>query len=101
MKINISIQAHEDIRSACHYIKNVIKSPIAADKLYEKIYNKIDLIRYTPEAYLKIKTHNKEIIRYISADSYNIYYIFDKKHNTIKITRVIYSKRNINDKLLD
>ncbi|MBQ8508820.1 MAG: type II toxin-antitoxin system RelE/ParE family toxin [Clostridia bacterium] len=79
------------------YIQTELDNPLAAKKLIEKIMDAIDGLSEFPFAYPVYPSTRKlkNEYRKRTVDNYIVFYYIDKDKMTVKISRVIYAKRDI------
>ena len=94
--IQISTSAEQDIIDAVNYIKLVLKSPDAAERLYELIAERLFPLKDQPELYPIVDDPVLKAwgIRFVSVQNYLAFYTIDEKYKTIYIVRFLYKRRN-------
>ena len=87
---------YDEIKQIRHYISIELASPIAADKLMQRLSHAFESIRALPYAspifapdFGSIITYRKKVVK-----SYLIVYAVDEDAQTITIVRVIHSRQN-------
>lgn len=101
-KIVYTKDFNDDLKIILYYISHTLKARKAANSLLDEIINKSSIICATPEAYPIYKSKFRKFpveLRHFSVKNYSIFYTYDKKSNIVKMTNVIYSRRNI-DKII-
>ena len=95
-KIEIAAKAKLDMREIHAYVSDTIKAPNIADSLLDKIEAEILTLKNMPlrhaverDEQLKLKNLRKLIV-----DNYLIFYIVNKKTETVFIVRVLYARRD-------
>lgn len=94
-KITYSNTFDKDLASILMYIKVELQNESAANRLYEKIVQKISNRAFKLIIYEKYRTIKKRKTNYyrIYINNYTVFYTI--KNNTMEIRRILYSKRNI------
>lgn len=94
-KLEILSKAQKDILQITDYVKNKLKSPMAAKNLFNEFYKAINKRLFNPLSFKKYESKKKRDYTYytIQVKNYTIFYIV--QNDTLIITRVIYSKRNL------
>lgn len=92
--IRYSIEAKEDMINIKKYIKYDLQEPSIANKLIDRIKEKIENLTHNPERYAIIDdNHLKSLeIRKLIVDNYIVFYRI--KYVNIEIVRILYGRRN-------
>lgn len=101
--IDYSKDSKEDIRSIHRYIANELKSPITAKKLTNKILDAVDSLEDLPLRYppLNIEPYLSQGFRRINVENYTVIYLPDENSKTVRIIRILYSRRDFESQLSD
>ena len=89
--------ARQDMIEIVEYITRVLKNPQAAEKLAREFVKRIELTRdfpYANPSYQPIRKLKNEYRRII-IENYSVFYTVDEVKRIVTISRVIYSKRNL------
>ena len=88
--------AKEDLTGAITYICDVLKAPLAAEKLLDNIEEEVTVLAENP--YLFPLSHDKNIahreIRHVMVNNYMLFYLVKKDSKTITIIRMLYARRD-------
>ena len=90
MKIYYRPAATEDIKRVSDYLKNVLKNPVAAQKLKRKILNGISLLKENSEMGVILKNKYEEVdsdYRFITIKKHLVLYKIND--DIIEIVRII------------
>lgn len=91
--------ANKDILDISEYIGINLRNPAAADRLIDKIISAVDKLADMPYMYAAYESplpvENEYRKMYVK--NYTIFYFVDETKKSVKIARVIYSKRNFSD----
>lgn len=100
-KISYNRLAQSDIETIADYICNTLFAPIALQKLLSKIRKTIENLAYFPFSgkALKDKKQLNLAYRWISVDSYMIFYNVDTVAQTVVISRILYGASNYSKQL--
>lgn len=92
-------KAEQDLDEILHYIAIDLDNSIAAKKLLETVFRKIDTVRCFPESgslveneFLADKAVRKQI-----ADQYVIYYKILHDEKMVCVIRIVYGRRNLDE----
>lgn len=93
--IKLSKEAEEDIDEIIGYIINVLKNPIAANKLLTEIEANYSILSHAPDSFAYCEDQRLRILGYrkIPVKNYIIFYKVDNESETVYILRVIYGRR--------
>ncbi|MDO4814741.1 MAG: type II toxin-antitoxin system RelE/ParE family toxin [Gemella sp.] len=93
--IEFTSQAEEHLENIINYIKNDLKSPIAARNTLKKLKEGIEKLDIFPERnpLLIENKYGKEGIRRILTNNFYIYYWINLEDKCVQIIAVIYTKR--------
>ena len=99
-KIQYSEKSLEDLEAIHNYISNVLLAKTTANMQIERIMQFIDTLAEMP---LRHPAHDEEPwkskgIRFFAIGNYLVFYLPDKKTNSVKIIRIMYGKRSFPDK---
>ncbi len=100
-KISYNPLAQSDIENIADYICNTLFAPIALQKLLSKIRKAIENLAYFPFSG-KALNDNKQLnlaYRWISVDSYMIFYSVDTVAQMVIIARILYWASNYSQQL--
>lgn len=92
-KIKYSIEFIEDLNNIISYIKYQLKNNIAANKLVDKVEEKIKKRSQDYSEYRKYKTKKGNVFYKMYISNYTIFYTIED--NTMIIRRMCYSKSNL------
>ena len=89
MKIIYSPQARDDLREIKSYVSDVLKNPIAAKNVTEKIIKSIHRLCEQPNLGFSLSEKTGRDTEYLCllSDNHGIFYL--KKENTIQIIRIL------------
>lgn len=91
-QIKLEKSAIRELEHIYYYISENLQEPKIASRLVSKIFNAISILKYYPEAYLKLE--NLSQIRKLVFKNYNILYSVNKKSKEIYILHIYYKSRN-------
>ena len=101
--VDTSIQAEEDLREIFEYITFELLSPENAEKQLERLEKQIlsldEMLERFPR-YGKEPWYSRGL-RFVEVDNYIVFYIPDIKEQVVTVLRVMYSGRNIEERLSD
>lgn len=94
-------KAVRDFDDILHYIS--LDNTIAAQKLGNKIFEKIDLVRLFPESgeLLDNEFLSDKSVRKLLVYNHIVYYKVDYDQKIIYVVRIVYGKRNLEEILKD
>ena len=95
--VDITASALKDMEDLYNYIAYELYSPNSAKKLYFKIANAIQSLELFAERYRVFSIENGYSNRRMLVDNYSVFYII--KDSSVIITSVLYSSRDLEDKL--
>ena len=110
MKLNVTMEAIEDLGAIKKYIREELSNPSAANRISAKIVKSYKSLKKTPyigkslSSVVDVRTE----YRFLVCENYLIFY--DIENNTVRIIRIIDGRRdycrmmfgvNINDVLID
>lgn len=92
-------KAVQDFDEILHYITVDLASPIAAQNLGKKIFEKIDCARSFPDSGAPVDNEflGYKTVRKLLVDNYIIYYKAHNDEKIISIVRIVYGKRNLDE----
>jgi toxin ParE1/3/4 len=98
-KVQITLQAEEDLRGIFEYIAFDLMAPENAVKQIGRIEKQIYNLDIFPE---RFKVYEQEPwkslgLRFVAVDNYMIFYIIDVGIKSVKVVRVMYCGRNIEE----
>lgn len=93
--VNISLQADKDIRAIYEYIALTLMSPENANAQLSRFEEKINKLDNMPKRFPIYKND----IHYMPVDNYLVFYLVDDNLKTVSILRVMYGKRDVENKL--
>lgn len=101
-RIEIGIQAQDDISDIMRYITQIFQEPGIAGKLYRLLKEEIYSLEQMPERYpfeedIRLRALG---IRKLLVKNYKVLYFVDTARQTVQIARVVYAGRDIS-KILD
>ncbi|MBQ9297658.1 MAG: type II toxin-antitoxin system RelE/ParE family toxin [Clostridia bacterium] len=103
MEYNIQLTDEfiEGIDEICYYISSTLKSPVASNKLRQKVMYTILTLEKSPRMFTKIEKFSKTKKQYrrIVVNNYVILYTIDEEKKTIYIAHIYYQGRNYIDNL--
>jgi mRNA-degrading endonuclease RelE of RelBE toxin-antitoxin system len=95
-ELTFSEKINDDIISSINYIKNTLKSPMAAHNHVEELKKKYIKLKNNPFA--RPLVQNKYLaskgIRFIMVKKYMLIYKIDENNNTVYLYRFMYSRRD-------
>ena len=96
-KLKISIIAENDLKEITEYITNVLENKIAADNFLNEFEKSVKARLSSPTSFQKYQSNKNRKTTYYTllVKNYTVFYIV--KNDVMKITRVIYSKRNFTE----
>ena len=95
-KIVVTQSFEEDIDLVLSYITKILGNPIAAKNLLEEIETIFNGLSDYPYAFPVWNKNNSEFeYHYITVKSYIVFYRINEAEKTVYISRLLYSKRNI------
>ena len=94
--IDIAEPAVRDIAEIRSYISSYLQEPGSAGHVYDRIKKAILSLETTPERnpVVREEPYRQMRVRRIYAGNYTIFYIADKKRETVSVLRVLYSRRD-------
>ncbi len=100
-KVEISLQAEEDLRGIFEYIAFELLSPENAERQLKRLEKQILSLDEMPERFPK---YGKEPwcsrgLRFVAVDHYLVFYFFNLDTGIVTVLRVMYSGRNIEKQL--
>ena len=94
--LNITDIAEEDILSTVRYIANVLKNPIAANRLLDEIERHEKTLEGTPGIYPSV--HDEYLaekgLKYVKIKNFLLFFTMDKKTKIVNIVRFLYGRRD-------
>lgn len=100
-QIIFSKNARDDLLSSIKYIREKLLSPGSADKLSQRILSEIKTLDEMPMRYplCENKDWKSLGLRVLPIDHYLVFYLPDEVKKLVKIYRIIYSGRDIDNQL--
>ena len=91
-----SISSRNDVKQVIGYLKHTLKSPSAANNLYNLVNSTVKKLQTFPYKHPKIDDPllASYHIRYVTLKSYLLFYTVTEETKTIYIIRFLYSRRN-------
>ena len=95
--VQITNKARSQYYGIFNYVKNTLKAPMVAITLMQLIDKKIEMLDTMPNMYTKIKGLSKKlpVLRYITANNYNIIFSIDEKRHKVFVQAILYCKSNM------
>ena len=93
--------ANRDITDTVNYIADDLCAPKTALDLLDALDKSISLLKdfpYSCRVYQPVKPLNQEY-RIMTVQNYVVFYTVDEKNKLVEITRMIYAKRDFENKL--
>ncbi len=92
-------KAAQDLDEILRYLSVDLVSPIAAQNLGKKVFEKNDMVRVFPESGAPVDNEflADKTVRKLSIDNYVIYYKVYYEEKVISIIRIVYGKRNLDE----
>ncbi|RRD91981.1 type II toxin-antitoxin system RelE/ParE family toxin [Clostridiales bacterium COT073_COT-073] len=102
-KIIFSENAKKDLISVVRYISGELLEPDIAEKLAQRILKAIKSLDEFPNSHrlCNYKEWKEKGLRVLPTENYLVFYSADDANKIVKIYRVIYGKRDIEDQLKD
>ena len=91
----ITASALKDMEDLYNYIAYELYSPDSAKKLYFKIANAIQSLELFAERYRVFSNEDGYFTRRMLVDNYSVFYM--TKVNSVIVTSVLYSSRDLNE----
>lgn len=96
-RVKYSEQSADDLAGIINYISDELYSPQAAERLFDMVDEKIEILRENP--YLFPLYHDDKLsakgLRFAVIGNYLMFYIIDDCNSIVNIVRIVYGKRNI------
>jgi plasmid stabilization system protein ParE len=94
--VNITDLAEEDILTTVKYISDVLKNPVAANNLLDKIERHEKMLEGTPDIYSFVQDEylSEKGLRSVRINDYLIYYTIDEGNNAVNVIRFLYEQKN-------
>jgi toxin ParE1/3/4 len=91
----IELTAKRDLQGILHYIKNILRAPEAAKRIYIKIKNEILTLNQMPmrnnavqeQPYASMGLHK------LLVENYIVFYIIDEQKHEVHVLRILYNRR--------
>jgi addiction module RelE/StbE family toxin len=102
-KVNFSEQAAADLSEIIRYISKELFNPQAAERFYNAVNDKLDLLREQPYMFPLHQDERVCVDGYHSAvvGNFLLFYLVNDEIATVNIARILYGKRDIPAVLLD
>lgn len=96
-QVKISRQAAGDLSDIIKYISDVLCSPGAAERFFNEVDKRLNLINKNPFMYPLFRDERvgSEGNRAVVIGNYLMFYIVDEANTLAYITRIVYGKRDI------
>ena len=100
-KVLMSAQAESDLRGIFEYIAFELLAPTNAAKQLKRLEKQILSLEKMPERFprYRIEPWYSRGLRFAIVDNYIIFYIYDIQEQVVKVIRVMYGGRNIEEQL--
>lgn len=94
-KVIINSEAERDILSIIYYINNILKSPEAANRIYNKLKNKILSLSEIPKRcpLIKEEPYRSNGVRRLYVENYVVFFFIDENNSEVHVFRVLYKRR--------
>ncbi|MBO5076802.1 MAG: type II toxin-antitoxin system RelE/ParE family toxin [Clostridia bacterium] len=94
-----SDEALDDLREIYSYIAFVLKEPLVATRLIQRIRKEIQTLGLFPDKYhvVTIETMRLLGMRQKTVGNFVIFYLTDYNNRAVNIVRVLYGRRNLNE----
>jgi len=94
--VNITKIAEEDILSAINYIANVLKAPMAANKLLDDIEKQEEVLENMPNIYPLV--HDEYLaakgLKFVIIRNYLLFHIVNEDEKVVSVIRFLYGRRD-------
>lgn len=99
--VEISETAQSDIREIFRYIVLALHSDINASRQIQRIEEEIYSLSEMPERYPRYEQEPwfSRGLRMVTAGNYSIFYLVDRRRNSVAIVRVLYGRRDVDTAL--
>ncbi|MDR1953776.1 MAG: type II toxin-antitoxin system RelE/ParE family toxin [Clostridiales Family XIII bacterium] len=99
--VKIAEQALRDLKMVYEYIANVLMEPVIAEKQYSRIEKAAYSLEYMPERFRRYEKEpwRKRNLRVMPVDNYIVFYIADNEKQSVTVIRIMYGRRNTEEKL--
>jgi addiction module RelE/StbE family toxin len=96
-KIKFSEQAADDLNDIINYICDVLINPIAAERFFNELDEKLESICEFPRMFPLHQNErlNAMNVRFAVVGSYLLFYLIDDSQAVVNILRILYGKRDI------
>lgn len=95
--IEVLEKADEDMRRLGRYISEELQSPMAAERITDKLWDEIERLAKNPyvyQVYIPLSSLKREY-RKILVENYYVFYYINEEEKKITVSRVVYARRNI------
>ncbi len=94
--IHITNKAERDLKEAVDYIEFVLKNPIAADNLLDKVDEEISSLSEFPQRFPVVDDRILGAfgVRFVTVNNYLIFFAVDEENQRVNVIRFQYAKRN-------
>ena len=94
--LNITEIAEEDILSVIKYIANVLKAPMAANKLLDDIEKQEGILENTPYIYPLVPDEYLATngLKFVAIKNYILFYTINEDKKTVTVIRFLYGRRD-------
>jgi len=94
--LNITKIAEEDILSAINYIANILKAPMAANKLLDDIEKYEEILENTPNIYPLVYDEYlaEKKLKFVIIKNYLLFYTVNEDEKTVNVIRFLYARRD-------
>ena len=95
--VSFSEQAAHDLSEIIEYINDKLYNPLAAERFYNEIGEKLGLLSQYPYMYLLCHDEklNEEGYRFAVIGNFIMFYLVDDDKSVVNISRILYGKRDI------
>jgi len=94
--LNITDIAEEDIFSTIKYIANILKSPIAANRLLDDIEKQEKMLESSPNIYPFVPDEYlaRNGLKFVIIKNYILFYTINEEEKTVNVIRFLYGRRD-------
>ena len=96
-EIEVLEKADEDMRLLGKYISGELQSPMAAERITDKIWDEIEKLAKNPyvyQVYIPLSSLKQEY-RKVLVENYHVLYYINETEKKITVSCVIYARRDI------
>jgi len=90
-----------DLYGILDYITDVLNAPESAQRVYRSIKNQVLSLEKMPHRFPLVREEPFASlgVRLLPAENYNAFYIVDEQHHEVHILRILYNRREWQNKL--